>query len=115
LRVNKVAGNINLSPGRSFQSSSRNIYELVPYLRNDGNRHDFSHAIHEFSFMGDDEYNPSKERYGKDIKSRLGLGPNPLDGTSGRVRSLSFPLSYDFVADELCHRLPKLSICSSIF
>ncbi|OBZ68934.1 Endoplasmic reticulum-Golgi intermediate compartment protein 3 [Grifola frondosa] len=55
LRVNKVVGNIHLSPGRSFRSSASNIYDLVPYLRTDGNRHDFSHTIHEFAFQGDDE------------------------------------------------------------
>jgi hypothetical protein len=50
--VNKVIGNIHLSPGRSFQSNHRNLYELVPYLRNDGNKHDFSHIIHHFAFEG---------------------------------------------------------------
>jgi hypothetical protein len=83
--VNKVIGNIHLSPGKSFQSSSRNIYELVPYLRNDGNRHDFSHTIHEFAFMGDDEYDLRKAKYGNEMKRRLGLDSNPLDGTVGRV------------------------------
>jgi hypothetical protein len=83
--VNKVIGNINLSPGRSFQSSSRNIYELVPYLRNDGNRHDFTHSIHEFAFMSDDEYDLRKAKYGLDMKRRLGLDTNPLDGMVSRV------------------------------
>lgn len=44
--------------------------------------------------MGDDEYNPSKEKYGKDIKSRLGLGPNPLDGTSGRTAKAQYMFQY---------------------
>jgi len=52
LRVNKVIGNIHFSPGRSFQTNSRNVYELVPYLRDDGSRHDFSHHIHTFEFQG---------------------------------------------------------------
>jgi hypothetical protein len=81
LRVNKVIGNIHFSPGRSFRSSSRNIYELVPYLRNDGNRHDFSHTIHQFAFMGDDAYNRKKAKYGKEMKKRLGLDRDPLDGS----------------------------------
>jgi len=81
LRVNKVIGNIHFSPGRSFRSSSRNIYELVPYLRNDGNRHDFSHTIHQFAFMGDDEYNVRKAHVGKRMKKTLGLDKNPLDGS----------------------------------
>jgi len=83
--VNKVIGNINLSPGRSFQSTSRNIYELVPYLRNDGNRHDFSHTIHQFTFMGDDEYDLKKAQYGHEMKRKLGLDVNPLDGAVSRV------------------------------
>jgi len=81
LRVNKVIGNILFSPGRSFRSSSRNIYELVPYLRNDGNRHDFSHTIHQFAFMGDDEYNSKKAEYSNQMKKKLGLDKNPLDGS----------------------------------
>lgn len=83
--MNKVIGNIHLSPGKSFQSSSRNIYELVPYLRNDGNRHDFSHTINHFSFMGDDEYDVRKAKFSTDMKQRLGLDSNPLDGTVARV------------------------------
>jgi hypothetical protein len=51
IRVNKVIGNIHLSPGRSFQTG-RNVYELVPYLRDDGSRHDFSHHIHHLAFEG---------------------------------------------------------------
>lgn len=86
VRVNKVAGNIHLSPGRSFQASAHNIYELVPYLRDDGNRHDFSHTIHQLSFQGDDEYDMFKSRASSMMKQRMGLEVNPLDGAVGRVR-----------------------------
>jgi hypothetical protein len=48
LRINKVIGNINFTPGRSFRSSA----DLVPYLRDDGNSHDFSHIIHRMAFEG---------------------------------------------------------------
>ncbi|KAJ4472397.1 Sec1 family-domain-containing protein [Lentinula lateritia] len=85
LRVNKVIGNIHLSPGKSFQSSARNIYELVPYLRDDGNKHDFSHTIHQLSFEGDDEYDYRKAKIGREMKARLGLDTNPLDDTLHRV------------------------------
>jgi len=77
IRVNKVIGNIHLSPGRSFQTG-RNVYELVPYLRDDGSRHDFSHHIHHFAFEGDDEYNYWKAAAGKAMKARLGVLPDPL-------------------------------------
>ena len=86
VRVNKVVGNIHLSPGRSFRTSAHNLYELVPYLRTDGNRHDFTHEIHTFAFENDDEYDPSNARLGRELKTRMGIDANPLDGTQGRVR-----------------------------
>lgn len=52
IRVNKVVGNIHFSPGRSFQANTRNLYELVPYLKDDINRHDFSHTVHHWAFEG---------------------------------------------------------------
>ncbi|EGN98335.1 hypothetical protein SERLA73DRAFT_109778 [Serpula lacrymans var. lacrymans S7.3] len=94
LRVNKVIGNINVSPGRSFQSSSRNFYELVPYLREDNNRHDFSHVIHEFSFMTDDEYNLHKAKLGKDMKQRMGIAENPLDGLNAKTNKAQYMFQY---------------------
>jgi hypothetical protein len=74
-----------MSPGRSFQSNSRNIYELVPYLRDDQNRHDFSHIIHHFGFEGDDEYDYWKAEAGQKMRRRMGLTENPLDGIEARV------------------------------
>ncbi|TFK40537.1 Sec1-like protein [Crucibulum laeve] len=94
IRVNKVIGNIHLSPGRSFQTNSRNLYELVPYLRDDGNRHDFSHTIHHFAFEGDDEYDYWKAEAGRDMKKRLGLGPNPLDGAVQRTSKAQYMFQY---------------------
>lgn len=85
VRVNKVVGNIHLSPGRSFRTGAHNIYELVPYLRDDGNRHDFSHTIHEFAFEGDDEYDINKAEVGREMKHKMGIDGNPLDGSLGRV------------------------------
>ncbi|KAJ7147096.1 Sec1 family-domain-containing protein [Mycena crocata] len=94
IRVNKVIGNIHLSPGRSFQTNSRNIYELVPYLRDDGNRHDFSHTIHQFSFEGDDEYDVYKAQTGKAMKERMGIGANPLDGARARTSKSQYMFQY---------------------
>ncbi|KAJ3981917.1 endoplasmic reticulum vesicle transporter-domain-containing protein [Lentinula detonsa] len=71
VHVNKVAGNIHLSPGRSFQSSARDIYELVPYLQDDGNKHDYSHTIHELTFKNDDDYNYRKAKVTKEMRQRL--------------------------------------------
>jgi len=92
--VNKVVGNIHLSPGRSFQSSSRNVYELVPYLRDDGKEHDFTHTIHEFFFQGDDEYNPWKQALSNDMKARLGQAGNPLDGKVARTSRSKYMFQY---------------------
>lgn len=94
VRINKVIGNIHLSPGRSFQASGRNYYELVPYLKDDRNRHDFSHTIHYFAFEGDDEYDISKAQIGRGMKQRLGIGPNPLDGTHARTSKAQYMYQY---------------------
>ncbi|KAF9483372.1 Sec1-like protein [Pholiota conissans] len=94
IRVNKVAGNIHFSPGRSFQTNSRNLYELVPYLRDDQNRHDFSHTIHHFSFEGDDEYDFWKAESSKEMKKRMGLNTNPLDNVEGRTDKAQYMFQY---------------------
>ena len=62
-----------------------NIHELVPYLKDDKNRHDFRHTIHELHFEGDDEYNYNKKQKSKEMKKKLGLEMNPLDGAVGNV------------------------------
>ncbi|KAL0961323.1 hypothetical protein HGRIS_006281 [Hohenbuehelia grisea] len=94
IRVNKVIGNIHLSPGRSFQTNSRNIYELVPYLRDDGNRHDFSHTVHHFSFEGDDEYDWTKAELGRAMKERMGISANPLDETTAYTAKAQYMFQY---------------------
>ncbi|KAK7048490.1 Sec1-domain-containing protein [Favolaschia claudopus] len=94
IRVNKVIGNIHFSPGRSFQTNSRSVYELVPYLRDDGNRHDFSHTIHEWGFQGDDEYDIYKAKTGQAMRERMGIGKNPLDGARGRTSKSQYMFQY---------------------
>ncbi|KAI0310191.1 Sec1 family-domain-containing protein [Amylostereum chailletii] len=94
VRVNKVVGNIHLSPGRSFQSSASNIYDLVPYLKEDGNRHDFSHTIHRLAFAADDEYNPNKAKISKSMREALGISQNPLDGHIARTSKAQYMFQY---------------------
>jgi len=94
IRVNKVIGNINISPGRSYQTGSRHFYDLVPYLKDDGNPHDFSHIVHEFYFMADDEYNPTKSKIGKDMKRRMGITENPLDGVEAKTTKAQYMFQY---------------------
>ncbi|KIY45631.1 Sec1-like protein [Fistulina hepatica ATCC 64428] len=94
LRVNKVIGNIHMSPGRSFQSGGRNVYDLVPYLRDDGNRHDFSHIIHELRFQGDDDYNYQKARAGDEMRKRMGIDRSPLDGSEAKTDKAQYMFQY---------------------
>ncbi|KAF9067147.1 endoplasmic reticulum vesicle transporter-domain-containing protein [Rhodocollybia butyracea] len=94
IRVNKVVGNIHLSPGKSFQSSnSRDVYELVPYLREDGNKHDYSHTIHELFFETDDDSNYRKARITGEIKKRLGV-ENPLTNITMITRKPQYMYQY---------------------
>jgi endoplasmic reticulum-Golgi intermediate compartment protein 3 len=93
IRVNKVSGNVHLSPGRSFQSSGRNFYELVPYLRDDGSKHDFSHKIHEFSFDSDQDYNIRLARTSLEMRKRLGL-VQPLDKTERHTSKAQYMFQY---------------------
>jgi len=94
LRVNKVVGNIQLSPGRSFQAAQSRIYELVPYLKNDGNRHDFSHTVHYIYFTADDEADESKALVSKEMRERLGIYRNPLDEHMARTSQAQYMFQY---------------------
>jgi hypothetical protein len=94
IRVNKVIGNIQFSPGRAYQTNSRNLYELVPYLKDDANRHDFSHTIHQWQFESDDEHIFSKGEKSKAFKKRLGTSVNPLDGATGRTSKAQYMFQY---------------------
>ncbi|PPQ72304.1 hypothetical protein CVT24_004581 [Panaeolus cyanescens] len=94
IRVNKVIGNIHFSPGRSYQVSNRNLYELVPYLRDDQNRHDFSHTIHHLAFEGDDEYDYWKAEASQSMKQKMGLTYNPLDGAVGITSKAQYMFQY---------------------
>lgn len=94
IRVNKVVGSIHLSPGRSYQTNSRQFRDLVPYLRNDGNPHDFSHMVHEFLFMADDEYNPRKATISKEMKKRMNIVGNPLDGYVAKTNKPQYMFQY---------------------
>jgi endoplasmic reticulum-Golgi intermediate compartment protein 3 len=86
--VNKVVGNIHITPGRSFQAAQSQISDFVPYLKNDGNRHDFSHTIQYLYFTADDEADTSKAQVSKEMRERLGIYQNPLDAHTGTVGGL---------------------------
>ncbi|KAH9179183.1 Sec1 family-domain-containing protein [Lactarius sanguifluus] len=94
VRVNKVIGSVHISPGRSFQSAQSQFYELVPYLKDDGNRHDFSHTIHYMYFTADDEADASKAQVSKEMRERLGIYQNPLDAYMGRTSKAQYMFQY---------------------
>jgi len=95
VRVNKVAGNIHLSPGRSFQASNyQNVYDLVPYLKEGGQRHDFTHTIHQFAFTADDEYDRTKSKTSAELKKRLGIFANPLDQAEWATMKTDYMFQY---------------------
>lgn len=71
-----------------------NLHELVPYLREDGNRHDFGHIIHELQFEGDDEYDFTKAEKSREMKRRLGIEANPLDGAELKAKSAQYMFQY---------------------
>ncbi|TRM64039.1 endoplasmic reticulum vesicle transporter-domain-containing protein [Schizophyllum amplum] len=76
------------------RTGGRNVYELVPYLRDDGNRHDFSHTIHSLSFEGDDAYDNRKREASKEMRQRMGLSSNPLDGTVRVTNKAQYMFQY---------------------
>jgi len=96
LRVNKVAGNIHLSPGRSFQASNNyhNVYELVPYLKEEGVRHDFSHSVHQLKFTADDEYDERKSAMTKTLMATMGVMDHPLDNTDWATTENNYMFQY---------------------
>jgi hypothetical protein len=94
VRVNKVVGSVHISPGRSFQSAQSQFYELVPYLKDDSNRHDFSHTIHYMYFTADDEADASKAQVSKEMRERLGIYQNPLDAHIARTSKAQYMYQY---------------------
>ncbi|KAI0252341.1 Sec1-like protein [Lactifluus subvellereus] len=94
VRVNKVVGNIHITPGHSFRAAQSQIYDFVPYLKNDGNRHDFSHTIHHMYFTADDEADASKAQVSKEMRERLGIYQNPLDEHMARTSKAQYMFHY---------------------
>jgi hypothetical protein len=108
--VNKVIGNIQITPGRTFQAARSQIYDFVPYLKNDGNRHDFSHTIQYLYFTADDEADESKAQVSKEMRERLGIYHNPLDEHVARVCHLFLNL-YSERFERVRYRRQKRNTC----
>nr|CAG8510755.1 4765_t:CDS:2 [Entrophospora candida] len=76
VRVNKVAGNFHLAPGKSFQQNHVHVHDLLPFL-SDGTVHVFSHKIHHLSF-------------GPKVDGVV----NPLDGVGSEVYQGHYMFQY---------------------
>jgi hypothetical protein len=101
VRVNKVVGNLQFSPGRSFQNNMLQMQELVPYLR-DSNHHDFGHYVNRFRFASDmDEfYDPAM--LGKEARTRTSLGiKDPLTGTKAHTEESDYMFQCESGSGEL--------------
>jgi hypothetical protein len=115
IRINKVIGNLHLSPGRAFQAGGRNIYDLVPYLAEDGRRHDFSHRIHTFHFEGDDEYDPRKQTLSANMRKKMGIEDHALDNFEGRTIKSHYMFQYFLkVVSTRFNTLDGKKVCRSL-
>ncbi|GJJ13185.1 hypothetical protein Clacol_007436 [Clathrus columnatus] len=95
IRVNKVIGNIYLSPGRSFQSHTMQVHDLVPYLRDtNGQHHNFGHTIHALEFESDDEYDVRKKDISAELKRRLNIEVDPLVGAVATAPKTQYMFQY---------------------
>ncbi|GAA5938031.1 retrograde cargo receptor ERV46 [Sporobolomyces koalae] len=96
VHVNKVIGNFHLSPGRSFQANAMHVHDLVPYLQG-GNKHDFGHEIHGFSFASETEdefFRSGSSRTNRErTKKDLGI-VNPLDGMKAHTEESNYMFQY---------------------
>ncbi|KAI9632585.1 putative ER to Golgi transport-related protein [Dioszegia hungarica] len=94
VRVNKVVGNLQFSPGRAFRSNMVQMQELVPYLK-DSNHHDFGHIINKFRFAADMDDVQEKKVIGKEMMSRTKLGiMDPLYGVKAHTEESDYMFQY---------------------
>lgn len=93
VHVNKVIGNLHISPGRAFQRNSVHMHDLVPYLSGHGaTHHDFGHVIHEMSFDEENAYTWSRKAR---IEARRAMGiQDPLEGVRAHTELSQFMFQY---------------------
>ncbi|GAA5902473.1 hypothetical protein JCM6882_002762 [Rhodosporidiobolus microsporus] len=98
LHVNKVVGNMHMSPGKSFQANGNHIHDLVPYLQGEGGqKHDFGHIVHRFSF-GSETEEEFLNAYGSgagvdETKRSLGI-VQPLEGIKAHTEESNYMFQY---------------------
>ena len=83
VRINKVTGNMQFSPGRSFIINKPEVYALVPYLQEAN--HYFGHFIHSLEIYDYGEDTWTRGQLPQHVKDRLGITVNPLDDVYAHV------------------------------
>ena len=94
LHVNKVVGNLHLSPGRGFQQNTLFSNNLVPYLSGKGDEyHHFGHVIHELSFGTNGEFPHDAPARTVKVKDQLKIR-DPLKGRKTHQKESQFMYQY---------------------
>ncbi|KAG0056223.1 hypothetical protein BGZ83_005955 [Gryganskiella cystojenkinii] len=78
VKVNKVAGNFHVAPGKSFQRGLKHVHDIIQYLEQGL---DFSHEVHHLNF-------------GEKVPT--GQGTNPLDGQKVQMEKKELEELYMF-------------------
>jgi len=92
VRVNKVTGNIQFSPGRSFVVNRPEVYQLVPYLKDSD--HFFGHFIHKLEIYDFDEDTWTRENLPSEVKERLGITRSTLEDVYAHTREADYMFQY---------------------
>jgi hypothetical protein len=95
LRVNKVAGNFHIAPGRSFSNMNVHVHDLDTFFNTpvEGG-HTFSHHIHHLRFGPNLPEQVSQRLRGKLPIEGMDHGANPLDDSEQRTDESSYNYMY---------------------
>jgi hypothetical protein len=92
VRVNKVTGNIQFSPGRSFVLNKPEVFEMVPYLKE--SNHYFGHWIHKLEIFDFDEDSWTREHLPAHIRDTLGISRTPLEEVYAHTDNAEYMFQY---------------------
>ncbi|KIM28739.1 hypothetical protein M408DRAFT_329198 [Serendipita vermifera MAFF 305830] len=92
VRVNKVTGNIQFSPGRSFVVNRPEVFQMVPYLQNAN--HYFGHWIHSMEIYDYDEDTWTRQHLPEHIRERLGIARSPLEEVYAHTDNAEYMFQY---------------------
>ncbi|KAG8800446.1 hypothetical protein FRC17_006877 [Serendipita sp. 399] len=92
VRINKVTGNLQFSPGRSFVVNRAEVFDLVPYLSH--SNHYFGHNIHSFEIYDYDEDTWTRDHLPEEIRDRLGISRHALDDFYAHTDNTDYMFQY---------------------